>query len=118
MCDPTCLGFIDEGRPYYSALFYWCAYADVLIIQLSALCHWNLSYCQSDFDHVAVSGQTYVCSVSDGVSHSNVSLLSAVWRLIRGWLSEAQKKIIFQVNKNSIQEYITSDQLEDHMVKK
>ncbi|KAI0236319.1 Motile sperm domain-containing protein 2 [Lamellibrachia satsuma] len=45
-------------------------------------------------------------------------LLSAVWRVIRSWLSEAQKKKIFQVNKTSIQEYITTDQLEDHMVKK
>ncbi|KAK2189078.1 hypothetical protein NP493_115g04011 [Ridgeia piscesae] len=45
-------------------------------------------------------------------------LLSAVWRIIRSWLSEAQKKKIFQVNKGSIQQYIAADQLEDHMVKK
>jgi len=56
--------------------------------------------------------------ILEKVHTRDILLFSAVWRIIRSWLSEAQKKKIFQVNKGSIQQYIAADQLEDHMVKK
>lgn len=43
-------------------------------------------------------------------------LLSSVWKVIRSWLTEEQKKKILLVKKSEIQTHISSDQLLPHMI--
>lgn len=43
-------------------------------------------------------------------------LLSSVWKVIRSWLTEEQKKKIILVKKKEIQTYISPEELEQHMV--
>jgi len=43
-------------------------------------------------------------------------LLSSVWKVIRSWLTEEQKKKILLVKKSEILTHISSEQLEPHML--
>ena len=43
---------------------------------------------------------------------------TAIWKIIRSWLSEEQKAKIHLVKKSEVTKYIDASQLEDHMIKK
>jgi carbamate kinase len=43
-------------------------------------------------------------------------ILTAVWKVIRSWLTEEQKEKIILVKKADMSKYIAKDQLEEHMV--